>query len=78
MKSEAERSVPGGNRLLIFRPRWGTKWALDGVKKSLKSIVKKKGFGNMRAQERGPKTNAHSYHMHLEIYIKIMSFLQKM
>ena len=24
MKSEAERSVPGGNRLLIFWPPWGT------------------------------------------------------
>ena len=31
----------------------------------------------MRAQEHGPKTNAHPYLMHLEIYIKNLSFYKK-
>ena len=78
MKSEAERMVLGQNGMLIFfasmgdemGPRWGPK--------IVEIYCKKLGFGNMRVQERGPKTHAHSYHMHLEIYIKIISFLQKM
>ena len=77
MKSEAERRVLGRNGLDFLAsmgdemgPRWGPK--------IVEINCRKLGFGNMRVQECSPKAHAHSYHMHLEIYIKIMSFLQKM